>query len=123
MRKTTSWIFAALAAVGVLFLLGAGDGGAFLTGKQAKALVKQGAMLLDVREPDEFAAGHIDGAVNIPVGQLGARLKELEGKQDKDIVVYCHTGHRSSMAQDLLKAKGFKKVHNLGPRDNWNTGG
>ena len=70
-------------------------------------------MILDVRTPEEFAAGHIPGAVNIPHDQLASRLGELESAKSKDIVVYCRTGRRSGLALEVLQANGFKQLAHL----------
>jgi phage shock protein E len=70
-------------------------------------------VLLDVRTPDEFAAGHIPGAINIPHDQLPNRLAEIAGAKNKDVVVYCRTGRRSAIAQETLTTQGFKSVRHL----------
>jgi phage shock protein E len=70
-------------------------------------------VVLDVRTPEEFASGHIPGAVNIPHDQLPNRLAELAGAKSKDVVVYCRSGRRSAMAQETLSAQGFKSVLHL----------
>ena len=70
-------------------------------------------VILDVRTPEEFAAGHIPGALNIPHDQLPNRLAELAGAQDKELVVYCRSGRRSAIAQEELNARGFKSVKHL----------
>jgi rhodanese-related sulfurtransferase len=68
-------------------------------------------MLLDVREPSEFAASKISGAVNIPVGQVEQRLSELP--KDREIVVMCRSGHRSSRVTATLNKLGYKNAVNL----------
>ncbi|MDG6928828.1 MAG: hypothetical protein JRN39_01610 [Nitrososphaerota archaeon] len=74
--------------------------------------------LLDVREPQEYEICRIGGARLIPLGQLRTRLDELEG--GKDMVVYCHTGSRSSAAVRFLNSTGFKNAVNLkGGIDEW----
>jgi len=85
---------------------------------EARQLVHAGARLVDVRTPGEFAAGHIPGAINIPVQQLGARTGELQPK-DAAVVVYCRSGHRSGNAARMLKSAGFAAVHDLGPMSRW----
>ena len=70
-----------------------------------------GVYLLDVREPDEYAAGHIPGITLIPMGEVAARLSELP--RDKEIIVTCRTGNRSSQVADLLREQGFTNVHNM----------
>ena len=102
-----------LAAAYFMFLKG-GD----VSSADARQLVKAGARLVDVRTPGEFAAGHIPGAVNIPVQQLDARISELQPK-DAAVVVYCRSGHRSGNAARLLKSAGFAAVHDLGPMSRW----
>jgi rhodanese-related sulfurtransferase/rubrerythrin len=68
-------------------------------------------LLLDVRQPEEYEAGHIPGAMLIPLGELEAREKELE--RDKKIITYCRSGHRSMAAAIALCGLGFKDVHSL----------
>ncbi len=92
--------------------------GACSSGKDAKSMVENGATLLDVRTPGEFAAGHVPGAINIPVHLLSTRLEEL-GDKTKPIVVYCQSGKRSGRAKTLLLENGFAKVHNMGPMSAW----
>ena len=64
--------------------------------------------LLDVRTRQEFAGGHIPGAVNIPIGELAGRLSELDPA--RSLAVYCEVGGRASRAVDLLEANGFVAV-------------
>lgn len=85
---------------------------------EAHRLVQSGARLVDVRASFEYAAGHLPGAINLPVQQLASRANELEPK-DKAVVVYCRSGHRSAMAYDQLKAAGFTKLYDLGPMSAW----
>ncbi|WP_426751875.1 rhodanese-like domain-containing protein [Myxococcus sp. Y35] len=85
---------------------------------EAHRLVNAGALLVDVRTPQEFAASHLPGAVNIPVDALQERLGEL-GSPEQPVVVYCGSGARSSRAERLLKARGFQQVVNLGPMSAW----
>ena len=69
--------------------------------------------LVDVREPDEFAAGHIEGAVNIPLRELTRHLAELPPNTSSPIVVYCHSGKRATHALVILRELGYKHVYNL----------
>ena len=89
-----------------------------LQGVEARQLVAAGARLLDVRSSDEFSRGHLPGAVNIPVQELDRRLAEV-GPVERDVVVYCRSGQRSSRAAQLLREHGYTKVHNLGPMTAW----
>lgn len=76
-------------------------------------LVKQGAVIIDVRSKGEYAGGHIRGAVNIPLDQLGNNLSKLKDKS-KPIITCCASGMRSASAKGLLKANGYKEVYNGG---------
>jgi len=82
-----------------------------VTPQQAQAKQREGALVLDVREPYEWREGHIPGAKLMPLGTLGARLFELD--RNKEIVVVCRSGNRSAMAVRLLKSQGFDQAHNL----------
>ena len=81
----------------------------------AMKLVEGGACLVDVRDPDEFANGHLPNAVNIPVHSIGERSAEFMGKP---VVLYCASGLRSQTAWKQLKSLGAD-VHNLGSFDRY----
>jgi rhodanese-related sulfurtransferase len=70
-------------------------------------------LLLDVRTPEEYAGGHLPGAVNIPHTELAARVAELDGARERDIVVYCRTGSRTAQALEVLGKAGFKRLFHL----------
>lgn len=74
---------------------------------------RKSALVLDVREPDEFAQGHLQGARNVPLSQLSARLKELEKFRDKPVLVVCERGRRANAAAKLLKAQSFTTLNIL----------
>lgn len=69
--------------------------------------------ILDVREPDEFAEGHIERAVNIPLRELTQRLGDLPGNASNPMVVYCHSGRRATHALVILRELGYRQVYNL----------
>ncbi len=74
------------------------------------------SLLLDVREPAEFAAGHLPGAINIPRGVLEFKIDshpDFQGKQAEDIVVYCQTGGRSALATLALQQLGYAQAVSL----------
>ncbi|HGG57887.1 MAG TPA: rhodanese-like domain-containing protein, partial [Nannocystis exedens] len=83
----------------------------------------EGAVLLDVRTPEEFAEGHVDGAINIPHDQVDARAAEIDelqgGDKAKPIVVYCRSGRRASIAKQSLMDGGRSQVTNLGGLTDW----
>jgi rhodanese-related sulfurtransferase len=89
-----------------------------IQGGDARKLVAAGARLLDVRSPEEYANGHLPGAVNIPVQELDRRMAEV-GPPDSEVVLYCRSGSRSARATEMLRRHGFSKVHNLGPMTAW----
>jgi rhodanese-related sulfurtransferase len=76
-----------------------------------KDLVKQGAVVIDVRTPGEFQGGHIKGSINIPLQSLDGSLSKI--KRDKPIITCCASGMRSGSAKSILKSKGYD-VHNGG---------
>lgn len=80
-------------------------------------LVKQGAIILDVRSKGEFNGGHIKGSVNISVDTLRNNLGKLKDK-NKPIITCCASGMRSASAKSILKANGYTQVHNGG---GWNS--
>lgn len=75
-------------------------------------LVKNGAIILDVRSKNEYQGGHIKGSVNISVDTLAANLNKL--KKDKPIITCCASGMRSASAKMILKSNGFTEVYNGG---------
>jgi len=75
-------------------------------------LVKQGAVIVDVRSIGEYQSGHIKGAINIPVDALSSNLHKL--KKDTPIITCCASGMRSASAKSILKSNGFTEVHNGG---------
>jgi phage shock protein E len=85
-------------------------------GPAAHELVKNGAQLVDVRSPDEFAEKHIEGAVNVAIDTVTSH--DFGGK-DKPLVLYCRAGHRSQKAAETLRASGYTNVHVLGPMSAW----
>lgn len=90
-----------------------------ITPEAARDLVADGAQFVDVRTPAEYSAEHLEGARNVPVGEIAARLSELD--RAKPVVVYCKSGGRSGRAAMLLSAEGFD-VHDLGPMSAWRSG-
>jgi rhodanese-related sulfurtransferase len=75
-------------------------------------------LLLDVRTPDEFSAGHIPGAVNIPYDQVAAHLAEIP--KGDEVVLYCHSGRRAGLAAEVLAANGYTRLAHLeGDMQGW----
>lgn len=72
-----------------------------------------GAVLLDVRTPQEYAEGHIPGSRNVPLASIG-QVDAAAGRKDTPLFVYCYSGSRSRQAVDLLKKMGYTNVKNAG---------
>ena len=77
-----------------------------------KALIKEGAIVIDVRSPNEFQSGHIRKSKNIPLNELNMKYMTL--KKDQPIITCCASGVRSGSAKSFLKSKGYSKVYNGG---------
>lgn len=77
-------------------------------------------LVLDVRTPEEFAEGHVPGAVNIPHTELPERLAEVRAAGDVDIVLYCRSGRRAGVAHETLAEAGFQRLlHLAGDMNGW----
>ena len=87
----------------------------------ARKLIASGAVVLDVRTPDEFAAAHLPNAINIPVQDFAARLAEVDkavaSDKSRAVVIYCSAGSRSAKAKAQLDAAGYTNVVNGGGLD------
>jgi rhodanese-related sulfurtransferase len=88
----------------------------------ALALREAGAFILDVRQPDEWAAGHIPAATLIPLGELASRVAEVP--KDRQVVVVCRSGNRSAQGRDVLLGAGFPSVTSMaGGMNDWAAAG
>lgn len=106
-------------------LLGGGsDGGAsHLSAAEARERISSGEPLyiLDVRETEEFRAGHLQNAHLIPLNQLSKRMNDLP--KDKDILCVCASGSRSSMATRMLRNAGYRAINLRGGMFGWQSAG
>ena len=112
-----NWMLVALTVVSGAMLAWSFVGGRLSGVEQADTLkatrlFNDDALVLDVREDKEYAAGHIPKARHIPLSQLGKRIQELEKFKGKPILVTCRSGHRSARACGMLKKAGFETVYN-----------
>jgi phage shock protein E len=109
--NTQTLIYLAIGIIAVIILKRLLGGG-----KVASSIVKQklesGAMIVDVRTPDEFRDGAYPGAMNIPLSELGRRLAEIP--KNRPVVLYCASGARSSSAARAMKQAGYADVINAG---------
>jgi rhodanese-related sulfurtransferase len=89
---------------------------------EAKEMIANGAQVVDVRTPGEYAGGHVPGAINIPHMSVIGRKAELA--PDKDIVFICQVGSRSALASEFAASAGFKELFNVeGGTDAWRKSG
>jgi rhodanese-related sulfurtransferase len=102
-------------------------GGPWASAAQATMLInREDALVVDVREPNEYSAGHILGARNVPLGEIEARSAsgELAKRKEKPVIVYCDSGDRANKALALLRKAGFARVVNLsGGLPSWQQAG
>src|SRR5437588_11452790 len=84
-----------------------------VSAEEARARAEKGAVLVDVREPDEWANGHIPGAVYIPRGFLELRIEEKVPDKSKEVVVYCAGGTRSAFGAKSLQDLGYTSVSSM----------
>jgi rhodanese-related sulfurtransferase len=89
--------------------------GPSVSAAQATQLInREDALVVDVRDPGEYGAGHILGAKNVPLSRIGAGGAEIAAKRkDKPVIVYSDTGNRSAKAAAALRSQGYAKVVNL----------
>jgi rhodanese-related sulfurtransferase len=118
------WIGLAVISGGMLLwqLFTEGRGGASVSPMQATLMVnREDAIVIDVREPAEWSAGHIANARHIVLNQIATRLSEIEKFKARPVIVCCASGNRSASACAMLRKAGFEKVFNLaGGINAWN---
>lgn len=83
------------------------------TTESTQLINREDAVIVDVRENNEYSKGHIVNSVHIPLASFKQRITELEKYKDKPIIVACRSGHRSAQACSDLKKAGFENIHNL----------
>lgn len=81
--------------------------------EQLEKMSSNGAIIIDVRSPQEYAEGHLKGAISLPEYELPAKEKEILKEKEATIIVYCSSGFRSKRVQKKLQKKGYTKVYNL----------
>jgi rhodanese-related sulfurtransferase len=89
-------------------------GGPWVTPPQATHLInREDAVVIDVRDTNEFANGHVLGAKNVPLARIEDAGSDLGKRKDRPLILYCDTSSRSGKALSLLKREGFTRVANL----------
>lgn len=84
-----------------------------ITKEELNSYIKQGTIVIDVRSPQEYREGHVDGAISIPDYQIKREIREHVPNKEQLIVVYCSTGHRSQRSQQMLENMGYTNVYNV----------
>ncbi len=92
-----------------------------MTAVEAARAIADGAVLVDVRQPDEWRAGHAPAARHIALRQLGNRLHEIPA--DRPVITVCRSGHRSAMAANILDRRGYTATNLAGGMTAWATAG
>lgn len=100
-----------LAILGLLLLLRRANQ---LSSGKAHEYLASGALIVDVRTQDEFSAGHLPGAISVPLDEIDSTLPERVHDLDQIILLHCKSGVRSTVAMHKLKAVGYTRVFNLG---------
>lgn len=121
MNKTIVWALAlGLGLAALAWAAGSREGG--IGPDEARALMAKEpkAVMLDVRTPEEYAAGHIAGAKLLPYQSIDrASAAAAVGSPETPVVVYCRSGHRSGIAAATLRGLGYTRVYDLGPVSAW----
>jgi phage shock protein E len=104
------WLIVAVVLVGFYLL----KRSSFVSADTARQLLQQGALVVDVRSPGEFNSGHLPGALNIPLGNLGEELPRRVPDKSQVLLLHCLSGTRSAMAKGQARQMGYSNVFNLG---------
>ena len=91
----------------------------FIKCPEARAMVENGAQLVDVRSPQEYSTGAIPGSLNVPLQAMQTAEQHLD--KTKPVIVFCGSGMRSEQAKGILAQLGFDSVHNLGAIHNYRS--
>lgn len=84
-----------------------------ITEEEMEEIIKRGAILVDVRSPQEYKEGHLNNAISIPEYEIKKKVQNILEDKNEMIIVYCSTGHRSKRGQKILQKLGYKNVYNL----------
>lgn len=107
------WIIPAI-AVAVIVAFFAFKRASFVSPQVARVHLAAGALVIDVRTPQEFADCHLPSAINIPLGELSTTLPRQVPDKNKPLLLHCLSGGRSAIATNQLRSMGYSKVFNLG---------
>ena len=110
MNRKRLLLFAAIAGVALFSLRGKSG----LSTEQAREYLEAGALLVDVRTAEEFAARNVPGAVNIPLNVVKSNITNYVAEKSEVVLLHCRSGRRSGIAQKELTAMGYLNVFNIG---------
>ncbi|HAE38786.1 MAG TPA: rhodanese-like domain-containing protein [Candidatus Riflebacteria bacterium] len=82
--------------------------------QKARELKDAGAVIIDVRSAEEYADGHVEDAINVPLDQLGEKIASVAPDRQQALLVYCLSGTRSALARRILRGRQYTNVYNLG---------
>ena len=114
MKRVLIALFVVTLVLGCSACSGIGSSTAVHSSSTSWDAIKGGALLVDVRGPQEYASGSIDGSVNIPHDEIRSTADELGSDKSRQVVVYCRSGRRAGLAMKALKDLGFDNVINAG---------
>ena len=103
-----------------MLLIGCGSPGETKTadaGVSRAAIAEKGAVVIDVRTPEEYARDHVAGSTNVPIGELSDRIAQVVPDKNTPLYVHCQSGRRAATATEMLKEKGYR-VRDLGSLSN-----
>lgn len=106
----TAWLIIA-AVLTALFVL---KRASFLSADKARRFLREGALVVDVRNPGEFDSGHLPEAINVPLGNLSAEAPHRFPDKSRVLLLHCLSGTRSGIAKGQLRRLGYSSVFNLG---------
>ena len=98
-------------AVATVFLL---KRMSFVSSEVARKHLAEGALVIDVRSAEEFRSGKVTGAINLPLGEVRAKIGQVAKDKQQPLLVHCLSGGRSAIAKQQLKSLGYANVFNLG---------
>jgi phage shock protein E len=106
------WIITAIVLVSLAGLAVRRAGMASAT--QTRQLLKEGALIVDVRSKEEFAADHLPQAINLPLSEVAGSIANVAPDKQRPVLLHCLSGGRSSIARGVLKRLGYQRAYNLG---------
>ena len=112
-RRPTQFIYALMVVMTIWLITPVmAGGGDPAVAENAWPMIQNGALLVDVRSEDEFAAGHVDGAVNIEWDKTDELIAAIGEDQQREVVFYCRSGNRAGKAKAAMEDKGYNQVFN-----------